>query len=826
MSILRPHFLQNEALDKAHYKLLPSFKEREGFRSFRYYYLKAYDRDPFSERQVAKLTPLIEGYFSKTKSLTDLQKAISASNPYYSVDHYHHGPSYLVDDKEQTFKLKIAPLLLKGVSAWAKTVDPTITPAKAFDEVRTYISNIWLPNPYERWRREYDETSLTAALLGGAVFPSEKENLQIAMIKTAMERLDKLEGRIEKTGLSLPAKVPDPSPVVASYAAITGNMKVMKALEQDISSLVSWEGLRTAVATGHPEYVQYLEEKKFLSDGPNGLIRAASGFYSASEEDWGAANAHSFEHLLGKYTRKTGEFYNPPDLYEAPQTWAKFNRADFFRIAVEQGHKFHSDYLTKALNECVKYGSLETLDYLLGEILSRRMQFSGSDHSHYPDYPEGMDFSTMVHKHLTGGFTFHIHGRAHLKIKPAPHDLAMLDVLRKHGAPPGQEKRDVYDENMKSYVHSGKIPYAYIRHLLHSNWNGINPDFFLQVLNMLRVEKYSSTQETAQHLAYTACVFFKKPQYLVDYMARGATGPTPLHDMLQALQIDPSLLRPQRAAAREAERKSIMRQWRDAAVSIGPRMAELIRYTTLKNGLVPQRNQHSALSVEETRGRISQTVFGPDADLAKIALSLGADRRDILESKKLIQRKSRLVANDNDPENYLPDLEIDGTQFDMPGTVFCKLEYNDPRGPMIGAVTKCCQRLNHSSGVDSIRHAYETNHSWLYVIKRRDSGSILGHTWVWRGKEKGQICFENAEREDKKVPPAAWEKLFGILPEEIKKDPQAENLQLFVGRSNKMPNLLKVKNSDEKLVWKLGDKPAAPQNYSGYRESAQQYTLR
>ncbi|MFC0183385.1 hypothetical protein SAMN04515674_105335 [Pseudarcicella hirudinis] len=83
-----------------------------------------------------------------------------------------------------------------------------------------------------------------------------------------------------------------------------------------------------------------------------------------------------------------------------------------------------------------------------------------------------------------------------------------------------------------------------------------------------------------------------------------------------------------------------------------------------------------------------------------------------------------------------PDVRINNNDF-----VFRKLEYNDPKGALLGLYTNCCQHL-HGAASDCAKHGVRDETSAFYVVEK--AGKIIAQSWAWRSK-KGDLVFDSIE---------------------------------------------------------------------------------
>jgi len=100
-------------------------------------------------------------------------------------------------------------------------------------------------------------------------------------------------------------------------------------------------------------------------------------------------------------------------------------------------------------------------------------------------------------------------------------------------------------------------------------------------------------------------------------------------------------------------------------------------------------------------------------------------------------------------EDSIPEIEVDGEKYNLPGTNFKKLSTEDMRIFFIGKHTGCCEWVggNYSGYNETPRDVYETRESEFYVVEDNETQEILAHSWVWRSV-CGDIVFDGFEAPD------------------------------------------------------------------------------
>lgn len=69
-----------------------------------------------------------------------------------------------------------------------------------------------------------------------------------------------------------------------------------------------------------------------------------------------------------------------------------------------------------------------------------------------------------------------------------------------------------------------------------------------------------------------------------------------------------------------------------------------------------------------------------------------------------------------------------------------RLESDDPRGPLLGRYTNCCQHPG-GMGETCAKHGMESPDGAFFAIEKM--GKIIAQSWAWRNKDT--ICFDNIE---------------------------------------------------------------------------------
>lgn len=104
-------------------------------------------------------------------------------------------------------------------------------------------------------------------------------------------------------------------------------------------------------------------------------------------------------------------------------------------------------------------------------------------------------------------------------------------------------------------------------------------------------------------------------------------------------------------------------------------------------------------------------------------------------SQDTFEAYQRLYENTKVAESC-PQVEVS-----LNGFTFRKLDYNDPKGALLGLFTNCCQHLN-GAAASCARHGVQDESSAFYVVEK--AGKIIAQSWAWRSK-KGDLVFDSIE---------------------------------------------------------------------------------
>ncbi|TVQ84928.1 MAG: hypothetical protein EA357_01680 [Micavibrio sp.] len=331
------------------------------------------------------------------------------------------------------------------------------------------------------------------------------------------------------------------------------------------------------------------------------------------------------------------------------------------------------------------------------------------------------------------------------------------------------------------------------------------PKAFADTVGMIEQEGY--TGKTANAYAYHAAGLFGTTERVVQYFEKwGVAGKQPLHDTVQHIRL------PQEGRFNAAA-------WGDAVLKHGPKMARLVKFA----GKLPEplKNADGTWSYKKTWEELAKFSYENGVQhpaLAAICLGYGWDDDDFEDAFKHIQKyQQKYAANDNKkPGNRIPEISIDGKDFDKDGYRFYKLPDGDLRGLFLGEMTNCCQHLANA-GADCTGHGFLSEHSGFYVVEEEKTGEIIAQSWAWRGKDDA-LVLDSLESLGGHFSTAQWEKLAKTLADKIAEinENGGDITALNIGKGGATP----------KLSFNAAAKSSKPKKYNGYRDSDKQYQIR
>lgn len=259
--------------------------------------------------------------------------------------------------------------------------------------------------------------------------------------------------------------------------------------------------------------------------------------------------------------------------------------------------------------------------------------------------------------------------------------------------------------------------------------------------------------------------------------------------------------------------------WGDALLQYGPEMA---RFMSLSDRLRAPAGSVNKMREEAAcyyynRGsenkpmaafcyhhKISQAAFDQ-------ALALMAQKTALPEAR--VQR--------------IPDFDIDGASFGMPGARFYRMRDDDFRGLFLGKLVDCCQHIDDGNAAWCSRHGFQSEEGGFYAVETKE-GEIIGECWAWRGTG-GQLVLDSLETLGKanepRVTAAQWAALIDRMKEELTRNPGDITAMLVGTDGNRCPLLHYSERNPGTVPYPLAAAPGIPLDHKGYGDSAKQYLL-
>lgn len=318
--------------------------------------------------------------------------------------------------------------------------------------------------------------------------------------------------------------------------------------------------------------------------------------------------------------------------------------------------------------------------------------------------------------------------------------------------------------------------------------------------DILKKEGYG--REDANKMAYNASVLFATKENIMRYLKRWTKEGShqPLHDLIYMIEL------PKTGDIN-------LNDWRDAVIKCGPSMAKLVKFgDKLPSPLRGKSNK--SWSAHKTQAEVAKFAFKRAAEhprLAALCFSASGDETAFEKALALVEKGAPAVKN-------IPDITIDGKDFDMDGAKFYRLAADDIRGLFLGEFTGCCQLIGNA-GASCAEHGYASEDGGFYVIEKR--GKIVGQTWAWRG-ENDEMCFDSLETlgsgDAAEVTDTQWEKILHLLAKELAQRDNHTVAQLNIGIGGKTPQSLQSAFENAASL-------AMPKNYTGYQDSKKQQAV-
>lgn len=583
-------------------------------------------------------------------------------------------------------------------------------------------------------------------------------------------------------------------------AAFNGKTEIVRLLlKQDGVNAAAYDNLalRFAAEKGHHEIVRLLlEQDRVDAAAKNNLpLRLSIG------------NSHiETVALLLEHGVRAGE-----DAEEMLCKAAYRNCPEIVRLLVEKGGINNSAQKNAALFVAAEFGHAETVRYLLdhgadmaaGDHRALHVAASrGKEKVVRILFERGADIKAWDEQLLRGALSHNHMALAQLLYERQAelyHSLA--DSMNIDASTPPSQK-DLYD-----YIVSQRQWAALTGACAPLSLHSFDPALFRKdaynaVCAMLEKEGYDTSSTNGppvlrtRVMAYQASTLFETEARVLTYLERwGGAGHQPLHNLIHFLHM------PKKADFN-------LKDWQSAIMACGPVMAKLLAFADKLPS--PLRNDEgTAWSPVKTRAEIARIKFNRAAEhpeLAALCFNYQVPEASFERALDIVQATP--------PHNKnIPEITLEGENFDIEGGKFYRLPANDVRGLFLGELTDCCQSVG-GAGSDCAIHGYTSENGGFYVVENA-RGQIIAQTWAWRG-ERGEMCWDTLEMLGQNVRPAQWEKLLRAVADDLSRRQDHDVTALTVGTGGDTPGLVLGK------VFEQAQKPAKPRHYGGYRESQRQ----
>jgi len=310
--------------------------------------------------------------------------------------------------------------------------------------------------------------------------------------------------------------------------------------------------------------------------------------------------------------------------------------------------------------------------------------------------------------------------------------------------------------------------------------------------------------QQCQFYAYQISSLLRTEDRILQYLEKwGQEGKQPLHDIIYDLKLP-------------KQGRLDLKSWGDAVLQHGPKMAQLVKFSDQISQPLRGKNGRS-YSLTQTRKKASQTAYDgaeKHPKLAELCFQVRYEQEGFDKAVKQVESyQGRVAANDN-KASRIPNLSVNGEDFEMPGCKFRKLADGDMKGLLLGAFTSCCQHID-GVGSECAEYGFQSKHSGFYIIEDQ-KGKVIGQTWAWRG-EKEELVFDSLESSKGRVTDENWRLLVENIEKEIREN--TNDITAFhVGAGGNTPALY--------YHSLLAHETAHPKNYCGYRDSGHQYQVK
>ncbi|MGD9591593.1 MAG: ankyrin repeat domain-containing protein [Candidatus Berkiella sp.] len=172
----------------------------------------------------------------------------------------------------------------------------------------------------------------------------------------------------------------------------------------------------------------------------------------------------------------------------------------------------------------------------------------------------------------------------------------------------------------------------------------------------------------------------------------------------------------------------------------------------------------------------------------------------------------------------IPPIVINGKELGLGECYLIKLSMDDPKGPILGHITGCCQSTG-KLGSSTAHHGFRSENGGFYVLcagkppKDRDTkkikpGDIIAESWAWRAQD-GNIVLDSIESQANilavKSNQVKIVQMFNALAETLTSNHNVPEVRLGMGGS--ASNVIEGKKVSH---------PSVPNDYDNYRDSLYQ----
>lgn len=245
--------------------------------------------------------------------------------------------------------------------------------------------------------------------------------------------------------------------------------------------------------------------------------------------------------------------------------------------------------------------------------------------------------------------------------------------------------------------------------------------------------------------AFVAAMLLQTPERVLQFMDKwGMESTAPITHMMN--QIDPPFTKHVKWHA-----------WGDALIKFGPAVFYSVHFA--RQFPEPLRGPNGEISLRDTRNAIWNKCFPKDDAVKGVSelCYIWRVRSDVIPDATELW--ANRIKTDPHPSQRIPDVDMECTQYGLPGYKVKKLSHDDPRIMFLGYYTKCCEKIGDHFQ-ETVQLSLKTRKHGYYVITQNDD--IKAHSWAWRG-ERDQLVIDGWESKD----PNIDSELLAILTENM-----------------------------------------------------------